>query len=206
MRRDGAVAHLLLHTVGKQFHQPHPPRHPTRAAIETPGQFLQPIAEALLQFHQQPAFFQRRLVIATTHRPVQKQGLHFAQRPDHRFDRVTTQLLERGDPLVAVDHQVTIGLFTRNHDDRRLLTAGRQRRQQAPMPFRPAHAKVLKTPLKLMEFQPHGCRPLNRYQPNMQQTGSGIARRGGVVPPDLQWNQYDMASTGIARSEAVVRP
>jgi hypothetical protein len=206
MRRDCAVAHLLLHTLRKQLDQAHPTRHPTRAAVKTAGQILQPIAEALLQFHQKPAFFQSRLVIATTHRPVQKQSLHFAQRPDHRFDRVPAQLLERGDPLVAVDHQITVRLLGSNHHDRRLLTAGRQRRQQPPMPFWPAHAKVLKTPLKLMEFQPHGCRPLNRYQPNMQQAGSGIARRGGVVPPDLPWNQYDMASTGIAWSEPVVRP
>jgi hypothetical protein len=115
-------------------------------------------------------------------------------------------LLERSDPLIAVDHQVTVRLLSRNHHDRRLLTAGCQRRKQPPMAFRPAHAQVLQPPLKLVEFQPHGCRPLNRYQPNMQQAGSGIARRGGVVPPDLSWNQYDMASTGIAWSEPVVRP
>ena len=79
MGRDGAVAHLLLHTLRKQLHQAHPPRYPTRAAVETAGQLLQPIAEALLQFHQKPAFFQSRLVIARTHRPVQKQSIHFAQ-------------------------------------------------------------------------------------------------------------------------------
>ena len=206
MRRDGAVAHLLLHTRRKQLHQSHPTRHPTRAAIETASQLLQPIAEALLQFHQQPAFFQRRLVIARTHRPVKKQSLHFAQRPDHRFHRVPAQLLERSDPLIAIDHQVTVRLLSRNHHDRRLLTAGCQRRKQPPMAFRPAHAQVLKTPLKLMEFQPHGCRPLNRYHPNMQEAGSGIARRRGVVAPNLPWNQYDRASTGIAWSETVVRP
>jgi hypothetical protein len=64
MRRDCAVAYLLLHTLRKQLHQSHPTRHPTRAAIETPRQFLQPVAEALLQFNQQPSFFQSRLVIA----------------------------------------------------------------------------------------------------------------------------------------------
>jgi hypothetical protein len=64
VRRDRAVAHLLLHTVGKQLDQPHPTRYPTCAAIKTPRQFIQPISEALLQFHQQPSLFQRRLVIA----------------------------------------------------------------------------------------------------------------------------------------------
>jgi hypothetical protein len=204
MRRDGAIAHLLLHTVGKQLHQPHPARHPTRAAIETASQLLQPIAEALLQFNQQPALFQRRFVIAATHRPVKKQCFHFAQRPDHRFDRVPAQLLQRGDPLIAVDHQVTIRLLGRNHDDRRLLTAGRQRRQQPPLLVRPAHAKVLQAPLKLMEFQPHAPRPLDNS--TLHQIESGIARRHGAVSPDLFWNQHDMPSTGIARSAAVVCP
>jgi hypothetical protein len=64
VRRDRAIAHLLLHAVGKQLDQAHPTRHPTRAAIETPRQLLQPVVEALLQFHQKPAFFQSRLVVA----------------------------------------------------------------------------------------------------------------------------------------------
>jgi hypothetical protein len=140
VRRDRAIAHLLLHAVGKQLHQTHPPRDPTRAAIETASQLLQPIAEAMLQFNQQPALFQRRFVIARAHRPVQKQGLHFAQRPDHRLHRVPAQLLQRRDPPIAVDHQIAIRLLGRYHHDRRLLTAGRQRRQQPSLPLRPAHA------------------------------------------------------------------
>jgi hypothetical protein len=161
VRRDGAVAHLLLHTFGKQLNQAHPTRHPTRAAIKTPRQLLQPIAEALLQLHQQPAFFQSRFVVARTHRPVQKQSFHFAQRPGHRLDRVPAQLLERRDPPIAVDDQISIRLLGRNHDDRRLLTAGRQRRQQPPLSLRPTHAKVLKTMLKLVEFQTHHTHPLD---------------------------------------------
>jgi hypothetical protein len=85
-----------------------------------------------------------------------------------------------------------------------LLTAGRQRRQQPPLTFRPMHPKVLKTPLKLMEFQPHPLHPLDNS--NLHQVASGIARQDGVVSPYLLWNQYDMASTGIAPSEAVVHP
>jgi hypothetical protein len=196
VRRDGAVAHLLLHTLRKQFDQAHTTRHPTRAAIKTPRQFLQPIAEAPLQFHQKPAFLESRLVVARTHRPVKEQSLHFAQRPDHRLDRVSAQLLERGDPLIAVDHQIFIRLLGSNHHDRRLLTAGRQRRQQPPLPFRPTHAKVLQTTLKLMEFQAHHTHPLDSS--TLHQIRSGIARRHGVVSPDIPWNQYGTASTGIA--------
>jgi hypothetical protein len=187
MRRDCAVAHLLLNTLRKQLNQAHPTRHPARAAIETAGQFLQPIAEALLQFHQQPAFFESRLVIARTHRPVQKQGLHFAQRPDHRFDRVTAKLLECRDPLIAVDQQIFIRLLGGNHDDWRLLTAGCQRRQQSPMPLRTAHAKVLETPLKLMEFQTHEMQPLDSS--TLHQIRSGIARQDRIVSSHPPWNQ-----------------
>jgi len=187
MRRDCAVAHLLLHTLRKQLNQAHPTRHPARAAIETPRQFLQPVAEALLQFNQQPALFERRLVIARTHRPVKKQGLHFAQRPDHRLHRVTAKLLECCDPLIAVDQQIFIRLLGGNHDDRRLLTAGRQRRQQSPLSLRTAHAKVLETPLKLMKFQPHDTHPLDSS--TLHQIRSGIALQGGVVPSHPSWNQ-----------------
>ena len=75
-----------------------------------------------------------------------------------------------------------------------------------PVVLRPVHAQVLQPPLKLVEFQPHGRRPLNRYHPNMQPAESGIARRDGVVSPNLPWNQYDRASTGIAWSEVEARP
>ena len=187
MGRDCAVAHLLLHTLRKQLDQAHPTRYPTRAAIETPGQFVQPAAEALLQFNKQPALFQSRLVIARTHRPVKKQSLHFAQRPDHGIHRVTTKLLERRDPLIAVDHQISIRQFGSNHHDRRLLTAGRQRRQQPPLPFRTAHAKMLKTPLKLMEFQPHDTHSLDSS--TLHQIRSGIARQVRVVSSHPPWNQ-----------------
>ena len=185
-------------------HQTHPPRYPTRAAIETAGQLLQPIAKALLQFNQKPAFFQRRFVIARTHRPVQKQSLHFAQRPDHRLHRVLAQLLQLRDPPIAVDDQITIWLLGCNNHDRRLLTAGRKRRQQPPLPLRPAKAKVLQAPLKLVEFRPHGTRSLDSS--TLSPATSGIARPHRVVSPDLIWNQYDMPSTGIAWSAAEVRP
>jgi hypothetical protein len=95
--------------------------------------------------------------------------------------------LERREPLVAVDHQVAVRLLGWNHYDRRLLTAGRQRRQQPPMPLRPSHAKVLQTPFKLVEFQPHDTHPLDSS--TLHQVATGIARRDGVVSPYLPWNQ-----------------
>jgi len=88
-------------------------------------------------------------------------------------------LLERRDPLIAVDHQIFIRLLGRNHDDRRLLTAGRQRCQQSPMPFRAAHTKMLQAPLKLMEFQPHDPHPLDSS--TLHQAATGIAQQDRVV-------------------------
>jgi hypothetical protein len=179
VRRDGAAAHLLLHTLRKQLDQAHPARHPTRAAIKTPRQFLQTVVEALLKFHQKPAFLQSRLVITTAHGTIQKQSLHLAQRPDHRLDRVPAQLLERRDSLIAVDDEISVRLLGLNHHDRRLLTAGRQRCQQPPLSIRTTHAKVFKTMLKLVEFQTHHTHPLDSS--TLHQVRSGIARQGGIV-------------------------
>ncbi|HEY6849017.1 MAG TPA: hypothetical protein VI320_22805 [Terracidiphilus sp.] len=95
--------------------------------------------------------------------------------------------MERREPLVAVDHQVAVRLLGWNHYDRRLLTAGRQRRQQPPMPLRPAHAKVLKTPFKLVQFQPHHTHPLDSS--TLHQVATGIAQQDRVVAPHPTWNQ-----------------
>jgi hypothetical protein len=85
VRRDRAVAHLLLRALRKRIHQRQPPRYPTQTAIEPPRQLVQAIAETPLQFRQQPAFFQRRLVFAPTQRAVQHQRFGLAHRPDHGF-------------------------------------------------------------------------------------------------------------------------
>jgi hypothetical protein len=113
-------------------------------------------------------------------------------------------LPERRNSLIAVDDQITIRLLGSYHDDRRLLTAGRQRRQQPPLPLWPAHTKVLQAPLKLVQFQPHAPRSLDSS--TLHPAASGIARQRRVVSPDLLWNQYDVASTGIARGATEVRP
>ena len=122
MRRDRAVAHLLLNALGKPIDQRQPARYPTQAAIKAARQLVQAIAEAPLQFRQQPAFFQRCLAFAPTQRSVQHQGFGLAHRPDHGLHRVPAQLLQRRDPLVAVDHQVSVDLLgDRHHHNRRLL-------------------------------------------------------------------------------------
>jgi hypothetical protein len=81
--------------------------------------------------------------------------------------------LERGDPLIAFDHQVTVRLFSRN--DRLLLTDSCQRRQQPPQAFRPAQAKLLKTPCA------HNAYEISTSHPELVSRdipGKSIQRRG----------------------------
>jgi len=61
-------------------------------------------------------------------RAVQQQGFGLAPGPDHRFQRVPAQLLERRDTLVAVNDQVAVRLVCDgHHHDGRLLPRGGQR-------------------------------------------------------------------------------
>jgi hypothetical protein len=131
LRGDLARSHLLLHALRQKLHQGQATGHPTHAAIELPSQFLQSIAEALLQLAEQPAFFQGTLAFRPVQRASQHQCLHFLERPDHRFDRVPAELFESGDAFVAIDEHVTIGLIgDRDDHDGSLLSATRQRSQQ----------------------------------------------------------------------------
>jgi hypothetical protein len=130
LSRDRALAHLLLHALGKQLDQGQPARYPTEAAVKPACQLLYTVPEVLLQFRQQPGFFQRRLALTPAQRTVQHQSLGLAQRPDHRLHRVPAQLFERRQTLVAVNDQVTVGLAGEGyHHNRRLLARGRQRGQ-----------------------------------------------------------------------------
>src|SRR5437763_11915084 len=70
MGGDGAAADLLLHAFREQFHQRQPVRYPTHAAIKSARQLLHTVVEALLEFRQQPAFFQS----AVSFRPTQRRS------------------------------------------------------------------------------------------------------------------------------------
>jgi hypothetical protein len=52
LRRDFAFAHLLLDSLRQKFRQCQSPRHPAHAPVESARQFIQPVAEALLQLGQ----------------------------------------------------------------------------------------------------------------------------------------------------------
>jgi hypothetical protein len=85
---DPTAAHLLLHALRKLIDQRQSTRHPTRAAIKPARQLVETIAKALLQFNQQPAFFQRCFVFRPAQRTVQDQSFGLAHRPDHGLYRV----------------------------------------------------------------------------------------------------------------------
>jgi hypothetical protein len=55
LRQDLALAHLLLDRFRQNLHQRQPPRYPAHAAIKSPRQLVEPVAEALPQLRQQPA-------------------------------------------------------------------------------------------------------------------------------------------------------
>ncbi len=176
VRPDAALAHLLLDRFRQQLDQRQPPRHPARAAIKAARQFVQAIAEALLQFLKQPALLQRRLGFGQAERAVQQQRFGLAHRPHGRFHRVAAQLLERGDALVAVDNQVTLRLIGNgDHHDRRLLARGGQRGQQPPLPARLADPQMLQAPVELVKLQLHGS--LSR--PGSVWRRSQLVLRGG---------------------------
>lgn len=127
---DLACSHLFLHTVGKKLDQPQATRHPTQTAIEHTGQFFQPIAEALLELREQPAFFQRALSLRPTQRTIEHQCRDFAQRPNHCLDRISTELLKSRDALMTINDQIAIGLIGHSDDnDRTLLPRGGERGQ-----------------------------------------------------------------------------
>ena len=156
LRQNLALAHLLLDRFRQNLHQRQPPRYPAHAAIEPARQLIEPVAEALLQLGQQPTHLQCGLVFGQAQRAVQQHCRGLAHRPHHRFHRVPAQLLQRRDPLVAVDDHVTIRLaFRRYHHDGCLLSAVGQRRQQPPLPRRMAHSQVLPASVELVKLQLH---------------------------------------------------
>ena len=155
LRGELSFAYLLLDRFRQQLHQRQPPRHPTGAAVETARQFIEAIAEALLHLSQQPALFERAFLRAEPQRPRQQQSFGLAHCPDGGFHRVPAQLFQRGHPLVAVDHQITVRCPGRHHNDGRLLAAVSQRGQQPALPVRLAHSEMLPSPVQLVKLQLH---------------------------------------------------
>lgn len=156
MDRDRALAYLLLHAFREPLYKRQPTRDPTHTAIKPARQILQAVAETLLEFRQQPAFFQSAVPFRPTQRAIQHQGFRFAQGPDHGLDRVVAELFQSGDALIPVNDQIAIRLiWNGDHDDRCLLSRGGQRGQQLPLPMRIPHAQKFIPAIQLLKFQLH---------------------------------------------------
>jgi hypothetical protein len=156
MSREGTPADLLLHAFREQLYQRQAVRYPTHTAIESARQLLQAVAEALLEFRQQPAFFQSAVAFRPTQRAIQDQRFRFAQGPDHGLDRIAAQLFQGRHALIAVNDQIAVGLVGhRHHDDGSLLSRSGQGSQQLPLPLRIPHAQMFITAVQLMKFELH---------------------------------------------------
>lgn len=77
----------------------------------------------MLQFRQQPALFQGAVAIDCSKRLTQYKCLGFGHLPDRGPYRVTSQLPERANSLVTVDHHVSSRLFRHRHYHNRYLLA-----------------------------------------------------------------------------------
>jgi hypothetical protein len=156
MRGDSTLTHLLLNAFRKQIDQSQAARDPTDAAIEAARQFVLAQVEVPLQFRQQPALFERRLLFGHAHGTVEHQRIGLADRPEHRLHGVAPQLLESRDAFIAVDHQITVGLIGGgHHHDGRLLAGCGERSQKLPVPVEVAHTEMLPAPFQLVKLQMH---------------------------------------------------
>jgi hypothetical protein len=95
-------------------------------------------------------------VFTESQRSIQQHGRGFAHRPYHGFHRVPPQLLQRRDPLVAIDDHVALRLaFQRDHHDGNLLAAVSQRGQQPAPALRVVHSQPPPAALQLVKLQLH---------------------------------------------------
>lgn len=153
LRGDAPFADLLLHRFRQRFHQRQPACDPTRAAVETPCQFFDRAAVLFFQLREQPALFERAFRLAVVaQRMNQQQRFGFAHCVKNQsLDRIAPQLLERGDPLVTIDHQILFLAW--DYKNRRLLARFSQRRQQLPESRRVADPEMLQAAVQLMKLQ-----------------------------------------------------
>lgn len=156
LRGDLAFAHQLLHGFGQGLHQRQAARHPVPAAVEASREFFNRTTQAVLHLLKQPALFERRFRLAHAQRSFQNQRVGFAHLPHHGIDGVATQLLERGNALVAVDdHIPAAGFDALNNDDGGLLAGFSQRGNQSPLAGRMPHPEVFQAAVQLMKLQLH---------------------------------------------------
>ena len=160
VRGDLALAYLLLDGVRKKFDQCQAPRNPALAPVKPPGQFVEAVAEALFEFHQQPALLQGGLAFRCPQRLAQQERFGLVHLPHGCTHRVAAQPPQSRDPLVTVDNQVAVRLVPDSHDHNRYLLARcRKRCQKSSLPVGTSYPQMLKTKIKLVKLKIHGDCP-----------------------------------------------
>lgn len=175
LRGNASFADLLLDGLRQCVHQRQTACDPGGTAIEAARQVFDGVAILVFHLGQQPALFERGLRLTVAAQGMhQQQGFGFACCVQNEsIDRVATQLLERGDALVSIDHQ--IALLHLDNEDGGLLAGFSQRSQELSETRRVADPEVRQTAVQLMKLQGllrHGI----QYAAGAE--GSLAARRG----------------------------
>jgi hypothetical protein len=166
VRGDLAFAHFLLDRVGKEFDQSQAPRNPTDTAVKAAGQIIQPVAEALLEFRQQPTLLQGGFALRCPQRLAEQQRLGLGHLPNRCAHGVAAQPPQGRYPLVSVDDQVAVRMVADRHDhDRHLLARGCKRGEKSSLTVGASHAQVFESEIELMKLQVHGGCPRGGEHP-----------------------------------------
>ncbi len=143
VRGDLTFTHLLLDRVRQKFDQRQAARNPTDTAVKAAGEFVQPVAEALFEFREQPALLQGGFAIRCPQRLAKQECLGLVHLPHGRMHRVVAQPSQGRDAFVAVDDQVTVGFIADRHDhDWHLLARGCKRGEKPSLAVGASRAQV----------------------------------------------------------------
>jgi hypothetical protein len=160
VRGDSAFPHFLLDRVRQELDQRQTPRDPTGTAVKAAGEFVQPVAETLFEFREQPALLQGSLALGCPQRLAEQKRLGFVHLPHRSAHGVATHPPQGRYPLVAVDDQIAVRIVTDGYDhDRHLLARGRKRGQKSSLPVRASHMQVFESKIELVKLQIHGGCP-----------------------------------------------
>src|SRR5205807_9509895 len=117
-----------------------------------------------------------------THLALQIQPVSYAHLHNKSFVIISAKMLQSGDALVTVEDLIPIRFVRYGNDhDRRLLSRGRQRCQQPPLPFGIPNAQMLITAVELVKLQLHSAFLLRPS--TLVQVASEIAWMPGEVCP-----------------------
>ncbi len=157
LRRDLALAHLLLDRLGQITEKRQAARDPARAQAQALGESFHAQILFPAQLAQQPGLLQRGERMRESLAPVHPQSFRGLQVQNRGLDDVRGEAGQRPQTLEAVDDHIASGLAVLgdDHQDRRLLALLGQFGQQMAFFLRATLAKCLVTAVELVKFQVH---------------------------------------------------